>query len=104
MVEKTIENDMQSIRDDIAALRADLSAITQDLKSMGKSRAEATKENLSATAQSLKEEITRLFDETRERGKKSVEAVETEIGERPFTSLLISFGAGLILAKLLERK
>lgn len=104
MADNTIEIDMQSIRDDMAALRGDLARVTQDLKAIGKNRAEATKENLGATAQSLKEEIIRMFDDTRETGKRSLESVETEIGERPLLSLLISFGAGLIMAKLLERK
>lgn len=104
MEEKDTGNDVQALRDDMAALREDFAKITEDIKTMGSEKAGSAREDLGETVQNFREELRKIIDETGTRGRKSLETMEGEIGDRPLTSVLISFGAGLLLAKLLERK
>ncbi len=104
MAEKSSENDLQTLRDDMATLRADFKKFSDDLKVLGRGQADAARDELGETAERMREEFRRILDETGTRGRQSLETVESEIGARPLTSVLISFGAGLLLAKLLERK
>jgi ElaB/YqjD/DUF883 family membrane-anchored ribosome-binding protein len=42
-------------------------------------------------------------DEASRRGREGVAAVEQQIEERPFISVLLAFGIGLVIGKLINR-
>jgi ElaB/YqjD/DUF883 family membrane-anchored ribosome-binding protein len=42
-------------------------------------------------------------NEASQRGREGVAAVEQQIEERPFISLLVAFGIGLVIAKVINR-
>ncbi|MBI5443912.1 MAG: hypothetical protein HY900_22225 [Deltaproteobacteria bacterium] len=99
MAEHELEKEFEAVRADITKLRADLGGVTEALREMTKARAEGAREGLSSLAGTVREEVRRGL----ERGRKSVETVEDRIEQQPVVSLLIAFGAGLLLGKVLDR-
>jgi ElaB/YqjD/DUF883 family membrane-anchored ribosome-binding protein len=49
-------------------------------------------------------DLERAADALRRQGQASIAQVEDTIKERPLLSLLAAFGAGVLIARLLERK
>jgi ElaB/YqjD/DUF883 family membrane-anchored ribosome-binding protein len=78
---------------DVEALRADLARLKEDLRSMGGSLADQAR----GSARSAKDAATAKWDD-------SVSAVHHQIEERPFTSVLVAFGVGLLVGKILDSK
>jgi ElaB/YqjD/DUF883 family membrane-anchored ribosome-binding protein len=85
MAERNIEKDIDALRGDFASLQADLQTLTKTLARRAKSAASDTADDLLA------------------RGRDGMAAVEGHVAERPLASLLIAFGAGVALGKLLDR-
>lgn len=86
MAERNIEKDIDALRSDFAALQSDLQALTRTLARRARTAAADTADDLLA------------------RGRDGVAAVEGQVAERPLASLLIAFGAGVALGKLLDRR
>ena len=52
----------------------------------------------------LKAEVDRLMHLASERSRGAVAAAEHKIEERPLTSVLVAFGVGLVIGKLIDRR
>jgi hypothetical protein len=50
----------------------------------------------------LKDKVRQGFEQTREQSKRAVETVGYQVEERPLISLLIAFGAGLLIGMMLS--
>ncbi len=85
--------DKTDLSADVQALRADLGRLKDDLRSMGGSLADDARNR----ARSAKDAAADKLDG-------SVGAVQNQIEDRPFTSVLIAFGVGMLLGKLLDSK
>jgi ElaB/YqjD/DUF883 family membrane-anchored ribosome-binding protein len=81
------------IHNDMAALREDLSKLMETLKAMGSERTDAARAQVREAAES-----------TKARAKETSEATAQMIEERPFTSVLIAFGIGILLGVLFDRR
>jgi ElaB/YqjD/DUF883 family membrane-anchored ribosome-binding protein len=84
---------MASVDDEIKKLSADMEQVRQDLKTLTTAFQEAGIEKGRATLDRAKREAEGL----RERA-------DREIEERPLTSLLTSFGVGLLAGLVMERR
>lgn len=98
----TTEN-LSKLKDDIDALRDDLSSLTETIKAMGNS-AVADAQSLGAEKlEELRAEIERASGEARLKGEQSIAEIERTVQERPLMSLLAAFGAGMLIARLMNR-
>ena len=97
MSQLNLDKDIESLKENVANLRSDISKITQTLLEKGKSETEVAKDRLI-------EELKYDLEAAREKGKKTVENVESQIQEKPFLSLLIAFIIGLVLSKVFDRR
>lgn len=95
---------------EIDALKGDLTAVRNDLQTLLKSVADDQREYGHETVQRIQDtvneargEINRLAREAGARGREGVTAVEHQIEERPFTSVIAAFGIGIVIGKLLDR-
>lgn len=97
-------NDVDALKKDIEELKAALADLRRDAKKAAESRehrfTEAAREKLG----DIEEGATDFAKRAADRGRRSAEAVENTVREKPLQSLLIAFGAGLLLAKLLDRR
>ncbi|MDZ7704911.1 MAG: hypothetical protein U5L04_10555 [Trueperaceae bacterium] len=104
MADRDLQAEFDQLKNDIADLQ-------KDLKSLGKSGNDAANDAVSAARERLEEETQHLIDrlqgtagEMRGRGEKVVSDVEDQIGDKPITTLLASFGIGFVVGWLLSRK
>lgn len=88
----TTDKDMEDLKAQVEALRADLAGISESLKNLG---GDAASEG--------RERIRRAAEQARGKARDTIGALESEIEDRPLTSLLTAFGIGFVLGKLLDR-
>lgn len=93
-------SDMDRIKDDLSTLREDFGELVSAAMDMGKHQAGTAKDKMEAGIVELRKAAKRA----QKRGEEAVEVTQKTIAARPLTSVLIAFGAGIILAKLLDRK
>lgn len=78
--------DLEALKSDLAALRDDLASLSASLLGEGAKGARAARAAVE------------------ERISSATEEVEHFVEERPFTTMLIAFGAGMLAAALLRRR
>ena len=81
------------LRADIDRLKSDVSSL---METLGKAAEHGKDEGLRALA------AARLRAQAQ--AEEGLETVERQIAERPFISVAIAFGAGLLIGKLLDRR
>lgn len=91
MSEYDLQAELDSLKQELGTIRADLA----ELKGPVKNIALALKENLA-------EALGVGLEKAKCTGKKAVEAVETTVEDKPLQSVLVAFGVGLLLGKLLD--
>src|SRR5688572_4882588 len=99
---RQLSGEFESLREDLSHLREDLMAFGQTLLSTGKSEAESTGSRVKADLQRTVASLSEKMGAARERGRDSLESMQQQIEERPFTSLGIAFAIGLLFGKLLD--
>ncbi len=97
MAQEKLGQDIETLREDVAKLRTDLSQIAKSLLEKGKNETDSAKDKVLG-------DIRSEFLAARKKGHEKMDDVEHTIQEKPFTSLLIAFLAGLILGKLFDRR
>jgi ElaB/YqjD/DUF883 family membrane-anchored ribosome-binding protein len=101
----TTQNDAQkadfdAIATDLAMLKRDVAALMSQLKSGAVRGAKEAAEN---TLDELSDRASRLYDKLATEGERSAEAISRRVEEQPIASLLIAFGVGFIVSRLLSR-
>ena len=97
-------SESESLKKDIEELRAILDKLGKDVSSISHSLAEDLKTRASRTADDIRDGARTVAGEIGEKGKESVEVIEKTVRDRPFQSLLVAFGAGLLLAQFLRKR
>jgi ElaB/YqjD/DUF883 family membrane-anchored ribosome-binding protein len=92
--------DFDAVATDLAMLKRDVAALMSQLKSGG---VRGAKEAAKDTLDQLSERASRLYDKVAEQGARSTEAISRQVEEQPIASLLIAFGVGFIVSRLLSR-
>ncbi|WP_156782088.1 DUF883 family protein [Acidihalobacter aeolianus] len=98
----TPKDEMNAIREDLSKLRADVAELTHALKDLAVNRAGTARDQAKAGVAEARERLKQQANRAGEQGREYYDAFEQQIGERPMTSLLVSFGIGFVLAKLLD--
>lgn len=97
-------SDSETLKKDIAELRASIETLTRDVTSMSQSMSDGLKERASRTADSVRNGARNAANEIGVKGRQSAEAVENTVRDKPLQSLVVAFGAGLLLAQLLRKR
>ncbi|CAN0449939.1 unnamed protein product [Ectocarpus fasciculatus] len=97
-------SETETLKKDIDELRGSIEKLSKDVSSMGQSMAQDLKAKAGNAAESIRDGAKATAQQIGEKGKQGAEAVENTVRERPFQSLLVAFGAGLLLAQLLRRR
>jgi ElaB/YqjD/DUF883 family membrane-anchored ribosome-binding protein len=91
MGEHDLQTELDALKKELGNIRADL----DELKGPVKGIAMALKENLA-------DALGVGLEKAKCTGKKAVEAVETTVEDKPLQSVLVAFGVGLLLGKLID--
>lgn len=97
-----VSEDFDDLKQDVARLRNDLSSTTRKLVDLGKDQSGAAKERAQLEASKLLNELNSAVEESKDKGKRALEAVEDKVTEKPFLSLLIVFIFGLFLGRIID--
>jgi len=96
----TLKAGLDTLRKDIGSLVSSFGdAATDEVKTRGR-RARAAVGRATDRAGEVWDDAT---SEASRRGRAGVAAVEQQIEERPFISVLVAFGIGLVIGKLINR-
>ncbi len=96
-----------TIADDLATLKRDFARLMDQMKTGAIDGASETIDGASETAQNLLEQLneraSELYESMSDQGERSVKAITRQVEERPITSLLVAFGIGMLVSRLLSR-
>ena len=94
----------EDLKKDIETLKATIDKLAKDVSAISGSLAEDLKSRASRTADDIRGGARSVASEISEKGRESTEAIEKTVRDRPFQSLLIAFGTGLLLAQFLRKR
>jgi ElaB/YqjD/DUF883 family membrane-anchored ribosome-binding protein len=99
---------MQDIKRDIDDLRNDLKALMRSKREARSEKISEAKSRLWETAQNIEsrteEQIRDAYNSLRHQGTKALEMSREHVEKRPVSSLLWSFGIGMVMGRLLLRR
>jgi ElaB/YqjD/DUF883 family membrane-anchored ribosome-binding protein len=98
------DQELDAVKAHIQALRTELATLTTHIKGLSSARLEQAQTAGSLKLEELSGDLQRAADAFRQQGQASIAQLESTIREKPLISLLAAFGAGVLLARLLERK
>jgi ElaB/YqjD/DUF883 family membrane-anchored ribosome-binding protein len=96
MTSHDVEGEFSAVKDDLAKLRADITNLSAAIK-------ELTSDRLHEQIDSLKGRIDRVTHDAKDQGRQALDDLADHIEERPVSSVLIAFGAGILLGRLFDR-
>lgn len=99
-----LEQGWQNLKLDVTKLRADLAEIAQALVDAGKMEASEARSRMQEAAQQRLDDIRKKLDMAREQGKSVTDVVMQQVEEKPVVSLLVAFGAGMLMGSFMNRR
>lgn len=104
----------RNLEEEFDALKAGVDTLRNDISSRVNSFGDAATDEIRTRGRRARAAVGRATDragevwgdatkEARRRGREGVAAVEQQIEERPFISLLVAFGIGLVIGKVINR-
>ncbi|MGH6895670.1 MAG: hypothetical protein ACREJ5_03880 [Geminicoccaceae bacterium] len=98
------DQELDAVKEHIQALRTELATLTTHIKGLSSAKLEQAQLAGTLKIEELGADLQRAADALRRQGQASVAQLESTIREKPLISLLAAFGAGVLVARLLERK
>lgn len=89
----TTEKAADALRDDVEKLKSDIAALSATLGRYA-----------NATGQDAMRGLRHARDAAQERAQEAVHTVEQQIAQRPLPSILVAFGIGFLIGKLMDRR
>ena len=104
----------RNLEEEFDTLKAGLDKLRKDIGSLVSSFGDAATDEVKTRGQRARAAVGRATDRAGEvwddatnqasrRGREGVAALEHQIEERPFISVLVAFGIGLVIGKLINR-
>lgn len=98
------DQELDAVKEHIQNLRTELATLTTHIKGLSGAKLEQAQLAGSLKIEELGADLQRAADALRQQGQATVAQVENTIREKPLISLLAAFGAGILIARLLERR
>jgi ElaB/YqjD/DUF883 family membrane-anchored ribosome-binding protein len=98
------DQELDTIKEHVEALRTELALLTKHVKGLSSAALQRAQTAGALKIEELGADLERAADTLRQHGQASVAQLEGTIRERPLLSLLAAFGAGMLIARLLERR
>ncbi|MFN0133848.1 MAG: YqjD family protein [Phycisphaerales bacterium] len=99
----SIRRDMDAIKDDLTALQSDISDALRDLVAAGKNEAGDVRDRLEKSIRDRLDQLSERAEEIGQYGRRAVDGLESQIEEKPWQSVGIAFGVGLLLGVILRK-
>ena len=93
---RNLEHEFDTVKGDLSRLRNDIAALTEGFHGVATDR---VRENINEA----REKLSRWKQDATSQSRETLEDIAEEIEDRPLTSVLVAFGVGIILGRLLDR-
>jgi ElaB/YqjD/DUF883 family membrane-anchored ribosome-binding protein len=107
MATRNLDQELDTLRADLGKIREDIAALTRTLSDAAAAEAKAGGARLNeaahAAARTARERAQHFADSARTHSEEGLAALEDRIEQNPITSVLVAFGVGLVIGKLLDR-
>jgi len=103
MSEHVLRRDVDAIQADIASLKTDLATTLQDLVDAGRTQGSEARERLEAAVRARIDRLNDAAQRLGERGERVAANARKTIEDRPFESVAVAFGVGLLIGAILRR-
>ncbi len=104
---KSVEKDVDKLKADLSKFRDDLENTLSDLGGLSHDKLIQTRENLRKAKDAFEGMAHQKYDHARDylhdKGEHAVDTSRQIVQDKPFMTVAVSFGAGLLAAMLLER-
>ncbi len=105
---KELGREIEAFKKEISKLQHDLSRLLETTGSYGKERFLESKKRFQAAISDIKDRVrekaAHAYEGCKEQGRIAVDKSRQAIEQRPFTSVLVAFFAGALLAGLSRRR
>lgn len=103
-VERSMRDDVDTIKSDLNNLKNDLRTIASDSAVAGRRVAAQAKDRLGEVAGQVGDKARSYYGAAKGKGMEATEALEERIEEHPLASVGIAFGVGVLLGALVSRR
>ena len=104
----------RNLEEELDTLKAGLDTLRKDISALVSSFGDAATDEVKTRGRRARAAVGRVTDRAGEawddatsgasrRGREGVAALEHQIDERPFVSVLVAFGIGVVIGKLINR-
>lgn len=97
-----VKDEMDNLKSDLQSLRHDVAEMMHSILESGKGQASGMKDRASDEIENRLRQFEKKMGDTKHRGEQVAESARHTVEERPFTSMLIAFGVGLLAGGLLS--
>jgi len=92
---RDLEVEFDAIKEDVSALRSDLAALLETVSQRGRTR-------LRESVEEAGDRLDELASRARDASQQGVDDLSDHIASRPLSSVLLAFGLGTIIGRLLK--
>jgi len=103
MSARNVEQEFDTLKSDFGKLSSDLASLTTALRDLAGDGAQDYVAKLRAATSHANGNVQAAAAALGARGREGLEAAVEHVRERPLTSILICFGLGLVIGKLIDR-
>jgi ElaB/YqjD/DUF883 family membrane-anchored ribosome-binding protein len=96
MATRNLESEFDVLKDDLVKLRGDIANLSSALK-------ETTSETVREQVGKVRGRIDEITGDARAHGRQTIDELADHIEDRPLASVLVAFGVGILLGRLLDR-
>jgi len=104
---RNLEEEFDTLKASLDTLRKDISSLVSSFGDAATGEVRTRRRRARAAVGRATDRAGEVWDdatnEASRRGREGVAAVEQQIEERPFISVLVAFGIGLVIGKLINR-
>jgi ElaB/YqjD/DUF883 family membrane-anchored ribosome-binding protein len=101
MESKTGNEEVEVLKEDIAKLREDIANLASAVLGAASDTIDSAKARANGKSQETREAFTSRLNEGVDRGKQFLDDIDERVTRNPVGSVLIAFGVGVLIAKLL---
>ena len=96
MTTRNLEGEFDILKDDLVKLRGDIANLSAALK-------ETTSETVHEQVEAIRARLDGIAGDARVQGRQALDGLADQIEERPLASIMVAFGVGILLGRLLDR-
>jgi ElaB/YqjD/DUF883 family membrane-anchored ribosome-binding protein len=98
---KTENDEIDALKEDIAKLREDIASLASAALGAASDTLDDARAKVNGKSQEVRDEFTDKMNDGIDRGKQFLDDLDTQVTRHPVGSVLVAFGVGLLIAKLL---